>query len=88
MNINIIILLWIAIAHLIYVLRIAISKKDNELNYLYASCLIWPFSIGDLIAICITFILDGFKWLDEYIDDMYWDIMMFYSYMESTTTTD
>lgn len=85
---NIIILSWITIAHIIYILRIAISKKDDELNYLYASCLIWPFLIADLFALMVTYLLDCTSWLGEYVLEIYWDFMLFYSYMESNTLKD
>jgi len=97
---GLIILIWIMVAHCIY-MPLAVNSTNNVsdetelggmLTTQYAICILWPFVLSFVILcflfVCITalgILKDRFG---EYVMDIYWDIVAFYIYVQTMFNTD
>jgi len=85
---ELIIISWLCIAHIIYYVSLEPLTFDNTIqtnNEKYITALFWPYVIFIfLVQTLITglhYVLRGFNWLEEYCEDIYWDIDCFHAFL-------
>ena len=91
---EILIILWILIAHCIYMPfainftnNISFEHLDSSLIEMYVLCIFWPFVIAFaavyLLGMGIILLREGIGWLWDYLGEIYWDIDCFIAYMQT-----
>ena len=91
---ELLIITWLCIAHIIYFFLAVMSTNDRtlsvDLNELlieqYVTCLSWPVLIlvGLIFVtyITVTYLLLGLDWLYNYVGEIYWDLQTYYAYLQ------